>query len=295
MILETCNHQNFVVVFNSEIDPLCPVCNMEPGEEPATVQSLNDLSDVNILSPEQGDTIRYNPVTSKFEKFHLMETADRTINLDNSMSAAEIQTIIDSIGKCIVFPTIITLQFADGTYIMDEKLHFYGFYGGGGIRIWGNRTEANHDTLHTTQEVYLQHGSYNGVVIHLEACGIWFDIYNLLATVKTDSDADRVIQIDAVLNAELRFNYFTGTNHAQGSCIHAFKNAAIGAKNNYFGNAKYAIICQNSRFSSWDNDDMDAQPDYGLRADYGGVIGKLGTQPSGQVANETTSGGSVIR
>lgn len=32
MNLESCNHQSFIVVFDSEINSVCPVCNM--GEEP---------------------------------------------------------------------------------------------------------------------------------------------------------------------------------------------------------------------------------------------------------------------
>ena len=37
MSLESCNHQNFVVVFDSEINFVCPVCNME-GEPTVSTQ-----------------------------------------------------------------------------------------------------------------------------------------------------------------------------------------------------------------------------------------------------------------
>ena len=264
MSLEACNHQNFIVAFNSEVNPVCPVCDME-GES----QSPQEIS---------------------------METESRTINLDNSMSATEIQTLINGIGKYIPHPVTITLQFADGVYSLDQKLWFIGFYGGGGIRIWGNRNEASHDVLHSTQQVYLDHGNHNGACIHLEAAETWFDIYNIKARTKTDSsDADRVIQIDAVLNAELRYNYFLGTGTSQGHCIHVFKNAAIGACWNYVSNAKYGISCINSRFFSDTNDDTGTSPRYGLAARNAGIIGKLGSQPAGSSINEVISGGGIIR
>jgi len=50
------------------------------------------------------------------------ENSSRTINLDNSMTATQIQAEIDWIGKYITDWTTITLNFAVGTYNLDMKL-----------------------------------------------------------------------------------------------------------------------------------------------------------------------------
>lgn len=228
------------------------------------------------------------------------ELVNRTINLDNSMSTAEIQATIDNVGRCLGTPAnpfvIITFQFADGTYNLTDRLYFSGFYGGGGIRLYGNRTEANHDELHTSQQVYLDGSSFNNHVIEIEGSSVWFDILNLKIKANTGGEY-YAIECAMIPNLWLPYNYLFGNSNSAGAGLHLWKCPGVVARKNYFGLAQYGIHAEVSRVASQDNDDngAGAQPVYGLRAKQAATIGKDGTQPSGSTGNESTASGGVIR
>ncbi|MCM8813391.1 MAG: hypothetical protein NC924_05570 [Candidatus Omnitrophica bacterium] len=63
------------------------------------------------------------------------ETTSRAINIDNTMTTAEIQSAFDAVGRYIPDDVVITFQFADGTYTLNNALVLDGFYGGGEIII----------------------------------------------------------------------------------------------------------------------------------------------------------------
>ena len=92
-------------------------------------------------------------------------TADKTINLDNSMTSADIQALIDAQPKYIPIGLTLTFQFADGTYTMTDVLSFGGFTGEGLLAIYGNTGEAT--ALHTTQAVILNGASLTNFNISL--------------------------------------------------------------------------------------------------------------------------------
>lgn len=67
-------------------------------------------------------------------------TANRTVNFDSSMTAAQIQSLIDQQPKNLNGYTL-TFQFADGTYALGETLFFLGFFSGTLI-IQGNAADT---------------------------------------------------------------------------------------------------------------------------------------------------------
>ena len=70
------------------------------------------------------------------------------LNLDNTMSAAEINAKIDMLPKYISAGKTITIQFADGTYTLGGSLVIASFWGPGTLRVFGNTSEAL--ALHST-------------------------------------------------------------------------------------------------------------------------------------------------
>ena len=85
-----------------------------------------------------------------------------SVNLDSSMSAADIQALINAQPRNLNGYTL-TFQFADGTYTLSAKLSFMNFCSGY-LYIQGNTTEANANDKHTTQQVILD-CSDNGIYI----------------------------------------------------------------------------------------------------------------------------------
>lgn len=224
------------------------------------------------------------------------EMADRTINFNNTMTTAEMQTLIDGVGRYINAGVTIIFQFADGTYtIAADGLTWEGFIGGGAIFIQGNTGEANAEDLHTTQSVYLDHSASNGPVVLANLCTPFVYIRNL--KVKTKSDAswnDICIKIQRCSNAGVRYNC-VGTGTTQGGGIWVIETPVVHVQENYIDNLQKGIIAQNATVCSYINDDTGTSPAYGLNARYAGTIGKYSTQPAGSTANELEESGGDIR
>ena len=100
---------------------------------------------------------------------NMTPTLTQTINFNNSMTRAQIQAKINSVGKYVPQGQTLTFQFADGTYNLDQSLLFTGFYGGGTIHIQGNIAEPNAFDLHTTQQVILDFssGDRHGIQVNM--------------------------------------------------------------------------------------------------------------------------------
>lgn len=222
------------------------------------------------------------------------KTYDRTINFDNTMSAADMQALIDPLHRNIPTNHQLIIQFEDGNYTVDAALLFSGFYGGGDLIIQGNRGDGN--ILYTAQSVYLDFNNSTHA-IQIQNCDVRIYIYNLkIRTVTTSSNYCPVYIINCP-EATVCYNYLLGTNTANGSGLFITRGSHSYANSNYVATILYGLReSYNSHMASYNNDDVGgSSPAYGLYAEYGGAIGKRGTQPAGGTANELTNYGGVIR
>ena len=108
-----------------------------------------------------------------------------TVNLDNSMSAATINALIAAQPKDLN-GYILTFQFADGTYTLNETLDFSGFRGGGTLRIHGNSSD---NSLSTTKSVNLDFSGTAGLDgLHVfNNAGVLSDVMYLKITTNSSS------------------------------------------------------------------------------------------------------------
>jgi len=221
----------------------------------------------------------------------------RTINIDNSMTASDIQNLIDSVGRYIPPDVTITFQFADGTYSLDNRLLFNGFYGGGTIILAGNTSESNATDLHTTQSVHLDFSSANSYGIHCRYTQVLIRLTNLKITANTSGGYYAVQADNSTVLVEVLYSYLLGNSDSSGGCFRAFYCPSVRLVKTYLSNASIGIDSDwNSHIVSRNNDDTGTPPKYALRAYNGAVIAKSGaTQPSGSVTNENSGDGGVIR
>lgn len=226
-----------------------------------------------------------------------METVSRTVNLDNSMSTAEMQTIIDSVGKYIPAEVIITFQFADGTYTLAERLDFIGFFGGGIVYIQGNRTETDANELHTSQQVYLDGSGFNNGVVGVYNTNMMIRFYNLKIAIAGTGVTDR--GIDAWMNfgtVDFWYGYIACAASSDiGEMLYFATCLSANVFKTYTYRGRYSIYARaNTNLYSDRNDETGTMPLYGLYAQ-GACIRKSGSQPSGSTANElVTDGGEIV-
>eukprot|EP00828_Plagiopyla_frontata_P048515 TRINITY_DN9320_c0_g2_i3.p1 TRINITY_DN9320_c0_g2~~TRINITY_DN9320_c0_g2_i3.p1 ORF type:complete len:391 (+),score=-1.47 TRINITY_DN9320_c0_g2_i3:531-1703(+) len=88
-------------------------------------------------------------------------TADTTVNFDQSMTASQIQTLINGVPKNLN-GHVLTFQFADGTYTLDAALWFQSFYGGE-VYIVGNGSDS--PISGAAKSVILNFSSDRGIII----------------------------------------------------------------------------------------------------------------------------------
>lgn len=94
---------------------------------------------------------------------------DKTVNFDDSMSAADVQALIDEQPKLSNGATL-TYQFADGAYSFDTDVTF-GEFDGGKVYVRGNTGESG---LHSNQAVVIT--LTDGANLVFNNCQwLWFD------------------------------------------------------------------------------------------------------------------------
>jgi len=217
--------------------------------------------------------------------------ADITINFNSSMTASQIQALIDQQPRFVPWGTTLIFQFADGTYNLTEPLYFIGFFGGGRIFVQGNTSETA--GLHTNQAVFLDFsGTASGLSsIYVNACSIQSFVIRYLKIRKFGSDVIKIRDS----SASVVYCYCIGnsSSHAIVEFQRSFGRVNYtyvsgGAATGIQSDDGATIICLN-------NDDTGTKPVYGLDARDGAVIGRRGTKPSGSTADEHTQSGGVIR
>lgn len=211
---------------------------------------------------------------------------DTTVNFTSSMTAAQIQALIDAVPKDLNSKTV-TFQFADGTYTLTAALTFANF-SNGRVNIYGN-TGENHLALHTNQAVYLNFSASAVNGVNINRCGYGF-MHNLRVSVANNQQA---------VVASGGQNFFVQGCYLQaagtGNYLTQFSQGFYTAKHNYVSQGSIGIVAVNARLDSEGNDDTGTAPVYGLGAYAASTIGKNGTQPSGSTGAEITGTGGVIR
>lgn len=212
----------------------------------------------------------------------------RTIDFDSSMSASEIQAIINSSDHYIPPGETLVFQFADGTYTLLSAIEFKGFFGGGSLAISGNSGESG---LHTNQAVYLDASASGGTSIVVSKCSVSVFIYNL--KIEVDSSGYYIgVSISLVTNITISGCYTFGTV-LTGICYRiGFSNAHI--IDCYISFVSIGISSSEvAVLKSSNNQSTGTIPATGLNAS-SAIIFKSGTQPTGSVANEATANGGQI-
>jgi len=103
-------------------------------------------------------------ITPKKKAVNIIESST-TLEFNSSMSFSEINKRIERLGKYIPHDVTVTLQFADGTYTVDEALNIIGFEGGGKIEIFGN---ASDNTRQLSKNVVFQvSGDTPNYILHI--------------------------------------------------------------------------------------------------------------------------------
>jgi hypothetical protein len=213
------------------------------------------------------------------------------------MSTAQIQSQIDSVGRYLPSGVAITFQFTDGTYTLTTNLTFSGFYGGGLLVVQGNIAEANANTLHTTQSVFLDARGYDCNGLDFNGISLqWVTVLNLKIAVDTTDYRYGIYMNSNVRSARVAYCYVSGTTTAgNGTCILFWVDAVGMVQSTYVSNAYFGIQAGFfSRCYSENNASTGTLPAYGLYAAHASNIGKAFTQPSGSTANQSTQYGGQI-
>ena len=245
------------------------------------------------------DTLTFTtpPESLKVIESRLMSGAkilgdDRTVNFTSSMSAAEIQSLIDNLPRNLGGHTLI-FQFADGTYSLNASLFFNGFYYGT-IKILGNTGESG---AHTNQAVQLGTSTtLSDPFISVKWCTARVEIENIKADASLGSNTKDAIYVAGCSLITIIGCYTTSPaaiNNTSGIWVDG-TNAFI--YDNYVDGGLFGIrATTGAQIGSGNNYSTGTNPSYGLAASLAGRIGKYNaTQPTGSTANEFTSGGGEI-
>lgn len=255
-----------------------------------------------IANPEDGDILTYS--NGVFKNNHFFEHQNRVIVFNPSMTASEIQAVIDEVGKSLLTFGVtnpvpeITFQFEDGQYVLDKPLCFGGFMGGH-VHILGNMSE-NRDSLRWNQAVWLDFRTSNdpsGAICIGGSTSI-FNLINLKIGYNSLSDVNSSgIRANDIANVRIHGCSVGGTHNTQGHDIWMDYATWCTVSYTTLGYAENGITAKfNTKLFSWNNGNVDTQkPKYGLFASGAATIGKAGTQPLGSIANEYVLSGGEIR
>ncbi|MFX0134753.1 MAG: hypothetical protein ACFFDN_14020 [Candidatus Hodarchaeota archaeon] len=223
----------------------------------------------------------------------LRHTFGHTIQLDNSMSAADINTLIANQHKMIPHGHELIFEFQNGTYNLTEAIVVPMFYG----RQLTFTSVAGTTTLHTTQPVFLDFVSYECNGIEIYDNWNFLKIIDLKIRVKTNVQDNNAIYPIHSNYVQIQGCYLQGNsrNFGAGAFYERGSNGAV--QTTYVELQRAGIYAfRGSEIYSTVNDDIPGNPpDYGLYANDGTIKkATAGTQPAGNTANEFTTNGGVI-
>lgn len=253
------------------------------------VVSIDDLSDATLSSVSEGDLLIADS-DGEFVNEALKLTSDTTVNVDDSMSASEIQAAIDAVPRNLGGYTL-TIQFADGTYTIDQGISVFGFYGGA-VNAYGDASEGQN--LHTDQSVTLDGSGLSDNVLTLisNAAPVVVECLHI----KGNSAANyRCLFATDTMPVAVFGSYLEGNGTGSGWGFQQIRVAASKLHTSYVSNVKdgYHVHQASVGFAN-DVDDTGTQPAYGLTASSGSQMGTAGTTPTGSTANTRTYFGGEI-
>jgi len=251
-----------------------------------TAAELEELTDGSDTSLHNHATL-YQPLNITYS------VLIRTVNLTTAMSTAELQAAIDGANHYIAPGETLIFQFADGTYSPTATINFYGFYGGGVLRIQGNASE-NHLALHTNQAVIIDGTGFDANTIQILYCSCTVLVRNMKVTPETTSTFRTGIRIQYCPIIEISGCYIMGESASNGYGV-AIDNAQGKVEYTYVSTINRGIAALNSAVITCNtNDDTGTQPAYGY-ASISGIIFVASTRPTGSTADEfKASGGQVF-
>ena len=258
----------------------------------SSVGSFLDLSDTPSSYIANYD-LKVNSSGSMIELVEGKLYTNRTINLNSSMSALDIQNLINVQPKNLNNYNL-TFQFADGTYNLNSSLSLLNF--NYGIVLFNGNLSNN--TLSKTKLVHLNFSTdvTSGLYLLNNIAHLYIRYFKITMN-KTTSDRNG-LYIDGCIKAWIQFNYVLGVSSSDNMIGLNVYESRIRTFSNYIGLSTVGISSFNSHVLSQTNDDggVGDQPVTGLRAYYNGVIGKADSDSvNGSTTNESTSNGGVIR
>jgi hypothetical protein len=249
-----------------------------------------ELTGAGVIDVEANNDRHINVGTDGVELYGTY--TNTTVNFYNSMTAAQIQALIDAQPKYIEEGTSLTFQFADGTYTLNQNITFQNFHGGGNLFVQGNTGESG---LHTNQAVVLDFSasSVHGLTLYsIYAANIY--VRYIHAKVKTDAAAYVGLELTRVTGGWVTSCYFEGTSTTNGRGIEV-KWGFVNVDTTYFSNTNIGLYLNYPAFVySNTNDDTGTAPKYGIWAKNGSWCSQFSTQPSGSVADHFQGQGSIV-
>ncbi len=221
-------------------------------------------------------------------------TEDTIVNLDNSMTATEIQALINAQPKDIEEGIQLTFIFANGTYTLDATLTFEGFMGAGELQVKG---ENGITSLHTNQGVHLD---FSGSVID----GMVFDSCHVAEVEGRDLKISTAGAVSCVEVAKCNYTtfagfYVLGTVASQGFGFLTGRGGYTRVRRSYVDGLEYGVIAEhgvNAFVIDFTNSPVSGAtlPNYGIRCHEGTLVGIEGAQPSGAISDTRVEDGGII-
>lgn len=221
--------------------------------------------------------------------------SSQTLDL-TGLDASGILSLLNAIPKYIPFGETLVLQ-ADitSTASLDQRVAVEGFYGGGQIIIQGNVNETDATVLHTTQEAVWDFKGSAVDGIYLDRNSVNITVRNL--RIETDDNYDPFQVNNGKAQTYFYYNYclINGTAGSS-SGAQAINGSNLEVRNcNFSGGFSGIFALANGRIESDGNASTGTIPLHGLRAISNGVVGKIGSQPTGSTSNELLQPGGDIR
>jgi hypothetical protein len=213
-------------------------------------------------------------------------TANTTVNLNNAMTASEIQALIDAQPKNLNGYSL-TYQFADGTYTLDSTISINRYYAGV-VSLSGNIGESG---LHSNQAVILN--SSASTIISITNNTATIGVKNIKVDGSGSNSIYGIYLLDNPGAVDCNGNWIvlgTGTSR----CFSAARCAAVSIYNNYVTDGDRGIETgTTTQCQSNNNVTLTTNQQYGLLCS-ASIIFKIGTQPTGDTSNETKFNGGQI-
>lgn len=217
-------------------------------------------------------------------------TANTTVTLSNSMTTAQMQSIIDSQPKNLNGKSL-TFAFSDGSYVLSGSPLTFECFSNGYVNINGNsaNTSSNID-----KNVVIR-GAINNHVIYLVNNPSNITVNNIKFVV-TCSNNKSGIYIDRTHYAYVNYCAFTNANSSSavntgyGPSNWASRAHVLNSKFSYLDNS---IVCGYAATLISENQSTVANSFIALISN-AGTIFRIGTQPSATNATATYNGGQIL-